>query len=173
MFHEAQVQSYKKITASADLKERVMDACENTNKTPYRTSRRIVYGLAPLAACLILAVLLLRTGEPLALTVGDTALCSEDVALPHVAEPVACGMRSMSLETPQYTVTLCGNQEMEVLSVDGLAETDAEGSIIWTVDVPGEDKVYKLTLLAEKDTYEVFLRYNVMTGTFYISYEAQ
>lgn len=179
MFDEKQIQSYKSITASADLRQKVMTACENTDKVTKFPVRKTIYGLSTLAACMLLVISIVMFGntQPLMLNAGGKTLSSEGVALPYVAEGMAenaaYGLRVASLEPEQYTVKLTGNQEMEVASADGLAVLTEEGSIQWTVNVPNEDMVYELILLADGDTYAVFLRYNMQSGIFTIRYEAQ
>lgn len=179
MFDEKQIQSYKSIAASADLRQKVMTACEGTGKVTKFPVQKTIYGLAPLAACMLLVISIVMFGnsQPLILNAGGTTLSSENVALPYVAEGmaenVAYGLRVASLEPEQYTVELTGNQEMKVMSADGLAVLTEEGSIQWTVNVPNEDMVYELILLADGDTYTVFLRYNMQSGSFSIRYEAQ
>ncbi len=177
MFDEKQIQSYKSITASADLRQKVMTACEAPQKVTRFPARQTIYGLASLAACmlLVISVMLFGDTEPLLLSAGNTVLSSESVALPRategVAENVAYGLRVASLEPESYTVTLTGNQKLEVISADGLAVLAEDGSIHWTVNVPYEDMVYKLTLLAEEEAYEVTLRYNTQNGSFSIQYK--
>lgn len=179
MFDEKQIQSYKSITASADLRQKVMTACENTGKVTKFPVRKTIYGLSTLAACMLLVIVIVMFGnaQPLMLNVGGTTLSDESVALPPVAEAmaenVAYGLRVASLEPAQYTVELTSNQELEVASADGLAVLTEEGSIKWTVNVPNEDMVYELSLFAEGDTYVVFLRYNMQSGMFTIRYEAE
>ncbi len=175
MFDDTQVQSYKSITAPADLRQKVMTACENTGKVRHFSVPKILYGVAPVAACLLLLLPMLMFGkaDPLMLNVGSTALSSESVALPPVAVSAAYGLRTASPEPQQYTVTLIGNQDMEVVSADGLAVTDEEGNISWTVNVPNETMVYELILLAEGKTYEVSLGYNATNGNFSVCYKEQ
>lgn len=175
MFDDTQIQSYKSITAPADLRQKVMTACENTGKVRHFSVPKIMYGVAPVAACLLLLVPILMFGkaDPLMLNVGSTALSSESVTLPPVAMCAAYGLRTASLEPQQYTVTLTGNQDMEVVSADGLVVTDEEGNISWTVNVPNETMVYELILLAEGETYEVSLRYSVADGSFSVCYKKQ
>lgn len=175
MFDDTQVQSYKSITAPADLRQKVMTACENTGKVKHFYVPKTIYGVAPVAACLLLLIPLLMFGkaDPLMLNAGSTALSSESVTLPPVAVSAAYGLRTASLEPQQYTVMLNGNQDMEVVSADGLAVMDEEGNISWTVNVPNEEMVYELILLADGKSYEVFLRYNNADGSFSARYEAQ
>lgn len=179
MFDDKQIQSYKSITASADLRQKVMTACESTDKVTKFPVRKTIYGLASLVAgvLLVISIAMFGNAQPLMLNAGGTTLSSEGMALPYaaegMAENVAYGLRVASLEPAQYTVELAGNQEMEVASADGLAVLTEEGSIQWTVNVPNEDMVYELILLAEGDTYTVFLRYNRQSGIFTIRYEAQ
>lgn len=179
MFDDKQIQSYKSINAPADLRQKVMTACENTDKVTKFPVRKTIYGLSTLAACMLLVISIVMFGnsQPLMLNAGGTTLSDESVALPYVAEGmaenVAYGLRVASLEPAQYTVELTGNQEMEVAGADGLAVLTEEGSIQWTVNVPNEDMVYKLSFLAEGKTYEVSLRYNAQSGIFSIRYEAE
>ncbi len=175
MFDDKQIQSYKSITASADLRQKVMTACEGTGKVTQFPVRKTIYGLSTLAACMLLvvSVLLFGNADPLMLSAGGTTLSSEGVALPYVAENMAYGLRTVSLEPAQYTVELTANQELEIREADGLAVLTEEGSIQWTVNVPNEDMVYELILLADGDMYEVFLRYNMQNGSFSIRYEAK
>lgn len=179
MFDEKQIQSYKSITASADLRQKVMTACEGTGKVIKFPVRKTIYGLSTLVAAMLLVISIVMFGNarPLTLNAGGTTLSSESVALPYVAEGmaenVAYGLRVASLEPEQYTVELTGNQEMKVASADGLAVLTEEGSVQWTVNVPNEDTVYELILLAEGNTYAVFLRYNMQSGIFTICYETQ
>ena len=179
MFDEKQIQSYKSIKAPADLRQKVMISCDNTEKVTKFPVRKTIYGLVPLAACMLLlvSVILFGNAKPLILNVGTTTLSNESVALPRVtegvAENVAYGLRVASLEPEQYTVALTGSQEMEVINADGLAVLTEDGSVNWTVNVPMEDMVYKLTLLAEGKNYEVILRYNAQSGNFSIQYEAE
>lgn len=181
MFDEKQINSYNCITAPADLRQRVMTACENTKTVKKPSISTTVYRLAPLAACVLLffSVLALNRSEPLLLQAGDTQLSSESIQLPPMAEPVAIaepaayGMRSYSLEPAQYTVTLTVNQDVEILSADGLTTMGEDDKIIWTVDVPTNDMVYELFLFAGDATYYVTLRYHVQDGSFSIQYEAQ
>lgn len=175
MFDDTQVQSYKSITAPADLRQKVMTACESTGKVRHFSVPKAIYGVAPVAACLLLLIPLLMFGkaEPLLLNVGSTAISSEDTTLPPVGMCAAYGLRTASLEPQQYTVTLTGNQDMEVVSADGLAVTDEEGNISWTVNVPMEEMVYQLILLADGENYEVSLRYHVADGSFSVCYKEQ
>lgn len=175
MFDDKQIQSYKNITAPADLRQKVMTACENTGKVTKFPVRKTIYGLAPLAACMLMLISVLLFGhtEPLVLSAGNTILSSESVALPYVAENVAYGLRVASLEPAKYTVALTGNQKLEVVSADGLAVLAEDGSVQWTVNVPNEDMVYKLTLLAEGKDYVVILRYYAQSGNFSIQYDAE
>lgn len=181
MFDEKQINSYNCITAPADLRQKVLTACENT--TPVKTFpvRQTLYRVAPLAACLLLfvSVLALNRSEPLMLQAGDTRLSTVSTQLSStaepasVAEPAAYGLRTCSPEPMQYTVTLTGNQSVEILSADGSASLDKDGNIIWTVIVPTQDMVYELFLLAGDDTYYVPLQYHAQDGSFSIRYEAQ
>ena len=181
MFDETQINSYNCITAPADLKQKVLTACETTTPVKMFPPRQTLYKVAPLAACLLLlvSVFVLNQGEPLILQAGDLQLSNVSQPLSSkldsapVAEPASYGVRICSLEPEQYTVTLTGNQSMEILSADGSASFDEDGNIIWTVMVPTQDMVYELFLLAEDDTYYVPLRYNVQDGSFSIRYEAQ
>lgn len=180
MFDEKQINSYNSITAPADLRQKVLTACENT--TPVKTFpvRQTLYRVAPLAACLLLffSVASLNRNEPLMLQAGDTQLTTVSTQLPPmadpapIAEPAAYGLRTGSYEPAQYTVTLTGNQSVEILSADGSASLDEDGNIIWTVIVPNDDVVYELILLAGDDTYIVPLRYHVQDGSFSIHCEA-
>ncbi len=181
MFDEQQINSYNCITAPADLRQKVMTACENTKVVKKPSISTSVYRFAPLAACLLLllCVALLNRSEPLLLQADDLVLSSESTQLPPmaapapVAEPASYGMRTCSLEPVQYTVTLTVNREVEILSADGLTAFGEDGNIIWTVDVPTNDMVYELFLLAGDDTYYVPLQYHVQDGSFSIRYEAQ
>lgn len=183
MFDDSQIQSYKSINAPADLRQKVITACEESQKVSKFPVRKTIYGLAPVAACMFLMIMVLmpRTFEPLMLRAGNTTLGSESVTLSPVAEalvgnvpePAAYGVRMASLEPVQYTVTLTGNQELEVTHADGFAAVTEDGSICWTVTVPNEDMVYKLTLLAEGEAYEVLLRYDVQSGSYSMQYEAK
>lgn len=179
MFDEKQIQSYKSIKAPADLRQKVMASCDNTEKVTKFPIRKTIYGLAPLAACMLLlvSVMLFGNAKPLMLSVGTTTLSEESVALPRVTESVAenaaYGLRVASLEPEQYTVELTGSLEMEVINADGLAVITEDGSVKWTVDVPKDDMVYKLSLLAEGKDYMVILRYNAQSGNFSIQYEAK
>lgn len=181
MFNEQQVQSYNSITAPADLRQKVLTACENTAPVKKLPARQTLYRVAPLVACLLLlvSVLALNRNEPLMLYAGDIQLEESNITLPPVAEPVAVaepasyGLRTCSLEPEQYTVTLTGSQSMEILTADGTATMDEAGNISWTVFVPTEDMVYELFLSTGDDTYYVPLQYNVQDGSFSIRYEAQ
>ncbi len=179
MFDNTQIQSYKSITAPADLRQKVMTSCESTEKGKKFPVQKTIYGLAPLAACLLLvfSISMFDKGEPLMLSAGDIPLNGESATLPYMAESVAenavYGLRVASLEPEKYAVTLIGNQEMEIVIADGLAVPAEDGSIQWTVIVPNEDMVYKLTLLAEGKDYVVTLRYNVQSGNFSIQYDEE
>ena len=183
MFDDTQIQSYKSINAPAHLRQKVMTACEESQKVIKFPVRKTIYGLAPLAACMLLMIVLFmpKVTEPLMLRAGNTSLSSESVTLPNiaenmvgnVAEPAAYGVRMISLEPVEHTVTLTGNQEMEVVDADGLTVVAEDGSICWTVHVPNEDMVFKLTLLAEGENYEVILRYTAEDGSYSMQYEAK
>lgn len=181
MFNEKQIESYNSITAPADLKQKVLTACENTAPVKKFPTQQTLLRVAPLAACLLLlfSVFALNRSEPLVLHAGSSLLSDADTQLPSAAQPavvagpVAYGTRTYSQEPQQYTITLTGNRSVEILSADGSASLDEEGNIIWTVIVPTNDMVYELFLLAGDNTYYVPLRYNVQDGSFSIRYEAQ
>lgn len=175
MFDEQQINSYQSITAPANLKAKVMTACEDTKTAKRFSVPSYTYKLVPLAACLLLffSVMALNRSEPLTLHAGDLQLGDYSVQLPAESEASVSVARAYSLEPAQYTVTLTGNQSMEILSADGFAALNEDGSITWTIDVPTNDMVYELFLLAEDETYYVPLRYTAAADSFSISYEAQ
>ena len=175
MFHDSQVQSYKRITAPADLKQKTLAACENVSQVKTFTFPKAIYGLAPLAACLLLCFLLLpgnKNTDKLLLQTGDLQLSSYSETLPQ-ATSLASVPRMISAEAPQYTITLTGNQTVEIVSADGLAVLDENGNIVWTVEIPYEDTDFELYLSAGEVTYYVPLTYHAQDGSFSIRYEAK
>lgn len=175
MFHDLQVESYKRITAPATLKERTLAACETTQPHKQRPFSKVLYGLVPVAACFLLWLWVIprnHTGDGLLLQTGDLALSTQSNMLPHAASPASM-CRTVSPQAPQYTITLTGNQTVEILSVDGYAALAENGDIVWTVDIPSTDTTFALCLLANDETYYVSLTYDVQDGCFSIRYETK
>lgn len=181
MFDETQINSYKCITAPADLRQRVLTACENQTTVRKFPTGQALYRLAPLVACLVLivSVFALNRNDSLMLYAGDMQLANTNQVLSPItetgsaAEPVSYGIRTCSLEPAQYTITLTGNQDMEILSVDGIAALDETGNITWAVYIPTKDMVFELFLSTGEDTYYVPLQYHAQDGCFSIRYEKQ
>ena len=175
MFNNEQIQSYHRITAPADLKQKVMNACEATTDNRTFPFRKAIYGFAPLAACVLLFLFLWTPNnrQTLELTIEGTPLTADSMSLPYAAEPAVAMARSYSQTPAQYTVTLAGNQTMELLSADGFASFSENGDIVWTVEIPSEDMVFELFLLSGEDTYYIPLRYHVQDGSFSIHYETK
>lgn len=175
MFNQTQLESYQKITAPADLKERVLGACQNTKEIKNFPIRQTLYQLAPLAACLILCFTLfvpsIRSGQPLVLKAGDTILDSYNTQLPPMSQEAASFVRTISLEPRQYTVSLQADTDIEIISADGQAIVDEAGNITWTLDIPDEDMVFELHLRSGDATYYVPLQYHTQDGSFFIRCE--
>lgn len=175
MFHDSQIESYKRITAPVSLKERTLAACETARPLRHRSFSKVIYGLAPIAACLLLWFLVIprnHTADELVLQTGDFALNTQSNVLPHVASPASM-CRTVSTQSPQYTITLTGNQTVEILSMDGHAALAENGDIVWTVDIPSTDTTFVLCLLAKEKIYDVFLSYDMQNGCFSIRYETK
>lgn len=173
MFNQTQIESYKNITAPADLKEMVFIACQSTKDVKAFASKKNIYQLASLAACLILCFTLLlpsfqRESEPFYLLAGETVLDSYSIQLPSPMQETASLVRTISMTPGQYTVSLQTNPNVEILSADGEATLDEYGYLTWTVTIPDRDMVFELTLCTEDDTYYVPLTYLVQDGSFSI-----
>ena len=173
MFNHTQIESYHNITAPADLKERVFQACQNTQDEASKPRVKAFYQLASLAACLILCFTLLSPflrsdSQSFYLMAGETVLDSYNVQLPPLAQEAATWVRTISMEPRLYTVSLQTNPGVEILSADGEATLDEDGNLTWTVQVPEENMVFALTLLAGDTTYYVPLTYHVQDDSFSI-----
>ncbi len=170
MFNQTQIESYQNITAPADLRERVFQACQNPKAKRNKPRMRAVYQLAPLAACLILCFTLFLRSEPLTfyLMSGEIMLDTHSIQLPQPVQETEALVRTISLEPTLYTVSLQTSPNVEILSADGDATMDKEGNLTWTVIVPEEDMVFTLTLQAGDDTYYVPLTYHSQDGSFSI-----
>ena len=173
MFNQTQIESYKRITATADLKERVFVACQNTKDVKAFVSGRTIYRLAPLAACLVLCFTLLlpnfrSESQPFYLMSGETNVDFYSVQLPPLSQESATLVRTISMEPTLYTVHLQTIPNVEILSADGEATLDENGNLTWTVQVPEDDAVFTLTLQAGDTTYDVPLTYHAQDGSFSI-----
>ncbi len=175
MFHDSQIESYKRITAPATLRERTLTACETVSPARPPAFSKVFYGLAPLAACILLLFLVLprnNTGNELLLQAGDLKLSTQSSVLPF-PEDTACTPRMASTRAPQYTIILTGNQTMDILSADGHAILDENGDVVWTVEIPATDTDFGLYLETGETTYYVPLTYHAQDGSFSIRYETK
>lgn len=176
MFDSTQVQSYNQIKAPAELKQRVMEACENREAVKVFSWQKATVRLAPLAACLLLfiGVLTLNHTEPLQIQVENAPVTEEYRTLScpdHTGNNSL--IRTISLAPTTYTVTISLNQPVEIISAQGNATIMEDGSIEWTVTVPYEDTLFELFLQSEDGTYYVPLQYHVNNGSFSIRCEKQ
>lgn len=176
MFEHAQAQSYNKIKAPAELKQRVFDACSKQETPAVFSWQKVTLRLAPIVACLLLLIgaFALNREDPLLIQVQDAPLTSEYRMLSapeHVGTNVM--IRTISLEPATYTVTLSLNQAVEILSTQGSVLLTEDGNLEWMVDIPYEDTLFELFLQTEDETYDVSLQYLVNNGSFSIRCEKQ
>ena len=176
MFEHAQVQSYNQIKAPVELKQKVFEACSNQETATSFSWQKATARLAPIAACLLLLMgaFALNRKDPLLIKVQDAPITSEyrmlDAPVQAQANPM---IRTVSLAPASYTVTLSLNQDAEILSAQGEATMDEDGTLLWKVDVPNEDTLFELSLQTEDETYDVSLQYLVNDGSFSIRCEKQ
>lgn len=173
MFNETQIESYQNIKASADLREKVLDACQNTKEKKAFPVKRTVFQFAPIAACLIICFAfslssLRSENQPFVLMSGDTVLDANGFHLPPMQEEANMLVRTVSMAPRQYTVSLWTDCDVEILSADGIATMDETGNLSWTIDIPEDDAAFHLYLRAGGITYDVPLQYHVQDGSFSI-----
>lgn len=179
MFNQTQIESYKSISAPADLKSKVFEACRENKATSYGSYRKAAYRLAPIAACLVLCFSLFSLTfrsdhQPFYLTMGEIALGSDETPLPSpVQESAVTLVRTISLEPSPYTITLQTSPKAQILSADGDTWLDEEGNLTWTVLIPQEDAVFELTLQSGDETYLVPLTYHLQDGSITIRCQKQ
>ena len=179
MFNQTQIESYKSIGAPADLKAKVFEACRENKAASHGSYGKAAYRLAPVAACLVLcfslfALTFRSDHQPFYLTMGGTALSSDETLLPSpIQENAVTLVRTISLEPSPYTITLQTSPDAQILSADGDAWLDEEGNLIWTVLIPQEDAVFVLTLQTGDETYLVPLTYHLQDGSISIRCQKQ
>lgn len=177
MFEHTQVQSYNQIKAPAELKQKVLEACTNQEKTVSFSWQKATMRLAPLAACmfLLIGVITQNKKDSFVIQVENTPVTSEYMTLTPVAQPSDnnARIRTISLEPVTYTVALTLNKSVEVLSPQENITVTPDGTLEWTVIVPYEDTLFELFLQSEDRTYYVPLQYHVNEGSFSIRCEKQ
>ena len=177
MFDSTQVQSYNQIKAPAELRQRVMTACENQETSKAFSWQRATVSLAPIAACLLLliGVLAYRQKDPLVLQIGNIPITSEYVTLTELAHPNngSARARTVSLVHKTCTLSFTLNQQVQAHSVNGSVSVTEDGTLEWTVIVPDDDTLYELFLQTEEGTYYVPLQYHADNGSFTIRCEKQ
>lgn len=177
MFNNTQIESYQNITAPADLKKRVLVACQSTKEVKAFAPAKNMYHLATLAACLVLCFTLFlpsfqKEREAFYLLCGEKTVDAYNMQLPPLPQDTNAMVRTISMEPTLYTICLQTTPDVDIVCADGDATLDESGNLAWTVMVPEDNAVFTLTLQAGDDTYEVSLTYHSQDGSFSISCQA-
>ena len=177
MFSEQQIKSFQEIKAPVGLRDRVVNACNETKRTSVFSYKKVLLSFAPVAACLILCVSLFsiygKQHAPLTLFAEGQSLSSEELFLAPDNPSSNSLIRTASMEPKMYSLELSSGQDMEVLSGDGSYNCPDKTHVNWNISVPTEDTIYTMKISRGKDIYLVHLTYHAATDTFSIYYETK
>lgn len=192
MFDNKEIEAYRKISAPADLREKVLSSCTEEMK-PARNVSRMIRTVSTLAACLILVICfsvmaLGHFSETEIFISGEMLTHENEKTLSASVTPATYEVRTLSptVEVP-ITLTTKGNAKISVsngvlcvlnrengevlatVSSGTVYETAKDAAFVWVVSADTEQKNFEMTVKRLFNTEIIKLTYEETTGEWMIS----
>lgn len=169
MFDESQIKAWRTLTASADLKEKVIQAAGAVPEKP-RTPLRAWATLAACAAIVLCAsafgyshrAFSVETSEPVSVSIEGVPIVARQAPQPVVKDFELDANRKTEASVSEGTLTLYSS-DCEILSQASSLTAKGEGLLRWTVNDPDTAKSYTLRLKSGLKTKTVTLAYDPLS----------